>query len=146
MELPDNHWLQLAKLLAKAEHKILIPWNNQNELARANYIAQNCDNAYVMPKMNLATIANLLINAKGVISIDTGLAHLAAALNVPTITLYGPTNPQRVGTIGVKQEHIIANYECKFCDKPTCKRKKSKLNSACLATITPQTVSNLITT
>jgi heptosyltransferase-1 len=35
--------------------------------------------------------------------VDTGLAHLAAALGTPQLTLYGPTLPQLTGTIGARQ-------------------------------------------
>ena len=39
---------------------------------------------------------------------DTGLGHLAAALDVPSISLYGPTLPGRVGAYGRSQVHLCA--------------------------------------
>ena len=45
-------------------------------------------------------------NAKAAVAVDTGLGHVAAALGVPTISLYGPTNPNLVGTIGENQIHM----------------------------------------
>ncbi len=38
--------------------------------------------------------------------VDTGLSHLATALGTPTITLYGPTDPNLIGTVGESQFHL----------------------------------------
>ena len=46
--------------------------------------------------------------AMAVVAVDTGLGHLSAALSTPTISLYGPTDPKRIGTIGYKQIHLQA--------------------------------------
>ncbi|MGL5739865.1 MAG: glycosyltransferase family 9 protein, partial [Plesiomonas shigelloides] len=43
--------------------------------------------------------------AKQVISVDTGLSHLTAALDIPNITLYGPTDPGLIGGYG-KGQHV----------------------------------------
>jgi heptosyltransferase-1 len=42
------------------------------------------------------------------VAVDTGLGHLAAALDVPSISLYGPTLPGRVGAYGRSQIHLCA--------------------------------------
>ncbi len=39
---------------------------------------------------------------QGVISVDTGLGHLAAALGVPALSIYGPTDIELIGTRGKK--------------------------------------------
>lgn len=43
--------------------------------------------------MTLGEVARVLAGAKFVVSVDTGLSHLTAALDRPNITLYGPTDP-----------------------------------------------------
>jgi len=37
------------------------------------------------------------------VGVDTGLAHLAAALGTPQVSLYGPTLPQLTGAVGANQ-------------------------------------------
>jgi heptosyltransferase-1 len=44
--------------------------------------------------------------APGVVSVDTGLSHLTAALDKPNFTLYGPTDPGLIGGYG-KNQHIV---------------------------------------
>ncbi|MCE5340778.1 MAG: lipopolysaccharide heptosyltransferase I [Planctomycetaceae bacterium] len=51
-------------------------------------------------KTNIPQLVALLAGAKAVISNDTGPAHIAAALNVPMVLIFGFTNPKRVGPYG----------------------------------------------
>jgi len=105
---PEPHWRQLAALAAAAGLQVLIPWGNTAEQQRAERIAADNDCISVMPRLNLGTLAAILADAEAVISVDTGLAHLCAALNTPNITLYGPTQPKLVGTYGANQIHLRA--------------------------------------
>jgi heptosyltransferase-1 len=48
----------------------------------------------------------MLCQAHGAVAVDTGLGHLSAALDVPTVSLYGPTNTRLIGAYGRNQVHI----------------------------------------
>ena len=56
-----------------------------------------------LPKMSLEGVARVLAGAKFVVSVDTGLSHLTAALDRPNITVYGPTDPGLIGGYGKNQ-------------------------------------------
>ncbi len=103
---PKDNWVALAKLAAGKGYTVKIPWNNPEEYDRAKYIAIQSDNVQILAKSNLTEIANILSKAKSVISVDTGLSHLAAALDVPTISLYGPTDAKLIGTYGKLVKHL----------------------------------------
>ncbi|MDP0561830.1 MAG: lipopolysaccharide heptosyltransferase I [Candidatus Endonucleobacter sp. (ex Gigantidas childressi)] len=107
---PEPYWCQLANLVNDAGYKILLPWGNGVEQKRANRIAQSSKNTQVLPKTNLTGIACLLLKASGIVSVDTGLGHLAAALEKQTVSLYGPTMPDRVGTYGKSQIHLTLEH------------------------------------
>lgn len=47
----------------------------------------------MLPRMSLEQVAQVLAGARAVVSVDTGLSHLTAALDKPNFTLYGPTDP-----------------------------------------------------
>jgi len=71
--------------------------SSAKEKVRSERLAAAIPNAINPPRLNLVEAAALLGHAKAVIGVDTGLSHLAAALNVPTIGIYTATNPELTG-------------------------------------------------
>ncbi len=106
---PEAYWRALAERMSGAGWAIRLPWGNAEEKARAERIADGIGNAAVLPKLNLAGIARVIAGARACVAVDTGLGHLAAALDVPAISLYGPTLPGRVGAYGRSQVHLCAS-------------------------------------
>ncbi|MDM8569839.1 lipopolysaccharide heptosyltransferase I, partial [Thiotrichales bacterium HSG1] len=106
---PEDNWLKLAKLVTNVGFKVKIPWGNLEEQQRALRIAAIHKNISLIPKSNLYDLANILAQSKVVVGVDTGLAHLAAALSIPSITLYGATQPAKTGTYGNQQQHLSAD-------------------------------------
>lgn len=100
---PEAHWRNLINLMANQNLRIKLPWGTAPEQARALRLAEGCDYVDVMSKMTLEEIAHLLAGAQFVVSVDTGLSHLAAALDKPNFTLYGPTDPGLIGGYGKNQ-------------------------------------------
>jgi len=62
----------------------------------------------VLPRLNLEQVSTVLAGAKAVVSVDTGLSHLTAALDRPNITLYGPTDPGLIGGYGKNQIAVVS--------------------------------------
>lgn len=104
---PEGHWRQLIAQIQSTGLKIKLPWGVEHEHSRALRLAKGFSHVEVLPKLNLQQIAEILMGAKAIISVDTGLSHLAAALNRPNITLFGPTNPRLIGGYGENQ------YQCR---------------------------------
>ena len=111
----DKHWEEsewqklIEKITALSDYEIRLPWGNELEKARAERLAQAHSNVLVLPKLTLTELAKQLANAKAVVSVDTGLAHLTAALDKPSITLYGVTDPTLIGCYGQNQHYLTAN-------------------------------------
>lgn len=109
----DKHWTEanwrdLITLIPKTGIRIKLPWGAAHEEERARRIAKGFDNVDVLPRMSLEEIARILAGAEFVVSVDTGLSHLTAALNRPNVTLYGPTDPGLIGGYGKNQLTCIA--------------------------------------
>src|SRR5690606_20968237 len=105
---PEADWRALAERMAAQGWAIRLPWGNEVERERAQRIGAGTDTAAVLPKLNLARVAKVNAGATACVAVDTGLGHLAAALDVPTISLYGPTLPGKVGAYGRGQVHLCA--------------------------------------
>ena len=103
---PEEHWIALGALAESDGFVPLLPWGNEVERDRARRIAGRLDSAEVLPRSNLRDLAQILLRASGVVAVDTGLGHLAAALDVPTVSLYGPTRSRLVGAYGRNQVHL----------------------------------------
>lgn len=105
---PESHWRELIGLLQPAGLRIKLPWGAEHEHQRAQRLAEGFDYVEVLPKLTLEAIARELAGARAVVSVDTGLSHLTAALDRPNITLYGPTDPGLIGGYGQNQYAIKA--------------------------------------
>lgn len=100
---PTSHWIALGKALAEKNLNLMLPWASDAELNRANEIAQNLSNVKVLPKLGIAQLAPIISQAQAAIGVDTGLTHLAAALNIPTIAIYTDSDPALNGVIAGAQ-------------------------------------------
>ena len=85
---------------------VRLPWGNPAEQDRAERIAAGLEYVSVLPPLNLRGVAAVIAGARACVAVDTGLGHLAAALDVPCISLYGPTLPGKVGAYGRGQIHL----------------------------------------
>lgn len=106
---PEHEWRALAEAITARGMGVKVPWGNAAEQARAERLCAGLAHAQVLDKMNLAGVAATIAGAKACVAVDTGLGHLAAALDVPSISLYGPTLPANVGAYGQGQIHLCAS-------------------------------------
>lgn len=103
---PEEYWRSLIALMAESGVKIKLPWGAEHEYQRALRLAEGFDFVDVLPKLTLAEVALQIANAKAVVSVDTGLSHLTAALDKTNFTLFGPTDPGLIGGYGLGQHEI----------------------------------------
>ena len=83
---------------------------------RAEQIASDLPFAFVCDKMNLLQAAFLLKNAEGIIGVDTGLLHLANALEKPVVGIYTDTDPAKTGV----QVSAYAKKFRRYCSNSQC--------------------------
>ena len=99
---PLPRWSALAAWLAGRGLRAVLPWGSESERADAESIAASCG-GLVLPRLDLTSLGGWLAQARACVGVDTGLAHLAAALGTPQVTLYGPTLPGLTGAVGDRQ-------------------------------------------
>ena len=95
-EWPEAHWRQVAQRLSSDGFAVQLPAGSDVEAARAQRIASGTD-ATIWRERSLTEIKQSMAQAHAVVAVDTGLAHLADALQRPLVMLFGPTDPGLVG-------------------------------------------------
>lgn len=138
---PENYWRRLAELAKNAGYKIKLSGNDAEEFLKAARIAKDNAAVDVLPRLDITGMAGLLANAKAAVAVDTGFGHLAAALNIPTVSIYGSTNPEYTGALGASSIHLAANFACAPCLRYECNYKQAAVvTPACYSTVTPERV------
>ena len=97
---PEIYWQSLIRLLNRQGLRAILSWGSEAEYIRSVRLAKDA-NADILPRLTIEGLMPFIANAKAVIGVDTGLCHLAAALTTPTIALFGPTNPEKTGVMGL---------------------------------------------
>lgn len=83
-----NNWIETARNLQVKDWPILLPWGNAEEKHEAEAMAEKMHDARVLPKLSMQDAVVLAQRAALVIGVDTGLTHIAAAYETPTIEIY----------------------------------------------------------
>lgn len=142
---PEAYWSELAALAGEQGFEIHLPWGEDEEKQRAERLAEDCPAARVLSRMNLSALAQELRGATGVIGLDSGLSHLAAALGVPGVTLYGATNAGLTGVVGPRHRDLVADFPCAPClDRECSFSGASEVSPACYKMLPPVTVWEVI--
>jgi len=90
---PKEKFTQIANEL---KENIIIVWGNEEEKERAEWIELNSKYVKIAPKGDLNQLKAIISKADLVIGNDTGPTHMAWGLNIPSITIFGPTPINRV--------------------------------------------------
>ena len=98
----------------------MLPAGNDEEVREANELASGQAGIQVLSGKSLSELASIIRSVKGVVSVDTGLAHLAAALEAPTVALYGATDARLTGVRGTQQRSLQADIVCSPCLQREC--------------------------
>ncbi len=139
---PESYWQIVLADLLRSGYELVLPWWSQTERERALRLQNQDSRIHLLPSVTLLEKATVLSKATAALSLDTGLAHLAAALGIPNVSLYGPGNAKTCGTLGEKQVHISAQSPaCSPCESMRCHYQgETAFEPACMATIQPQQV------
>ncbi|MBK7422060.1 MAG: lipopolysaccharide heptosyltransferase I [Propionivibrio sp.] len=103
----EANWMVIAQALINRGLTPVFPSGNVSERQRAERIVAAAPGAIVAPPLSLNELAGLIGGSVLVIGVDTGLAHLATALCVPTIALYIATDPALTGVYGTGSFHNL---------------------------------------
>lgn len=115
-EWPLNRWQELLLKLCQQDPEMrFILTGGPGDIGRAkNFLAASDpllrDRCQVRAGVTLRQTMQDLSHSRALISVNTGIMHLAAALGVPCVALHGPTNPKRWGPVGPQHQSILSNH------------------------------------
>ena len=97
---PEAHWIELGRRVMGLGWRIGLPQAGRAEEARAQRIAAAIGPACeVWPAMGLDALADRMGAAHGVIGVDSGLSHIAVALDLPHVQIYNFPTAWRTGPL-----------------------------------------------
>ena len=117
---PVERFAQLGSRLAAAGARIAVTGSpDDSQLAAAVAGGMQQPPVVLAGRTTLRGLAACLEHAAVVVSNDTGVLHLAAALSRPVIALYGPTSPALTGPLGDPQRIAVLHHpDC--CPRIPC--------------------------
>lgn len=138
-EWPMVQWAGFSRLAARAGWPVVFTTaRGEREQSLMSELKGLAPDAVILPFIaEMPLFLAVLQRAAVFISGDTGPLHFAAGLGVPTISLFGPSSPERWAPIGARH-HFLGGGVC------TCDGHSAVCTAAshCLATISPEQVLN----
>lgn len=139
---PTMHFAAAVRRLGRERSlPVVVVWAGEEERSAAEKIVVSAGNdppVLLAPPTDLRELATLLRHAALFLGCDSGPAHLAAALDVPCVSVFGPTDPSRNGPYGPRSASVQLDQrlECQPCWRRTCSRG----DFACMERLDPDPV------
>lgn len=106
-------WVEIGKAVKeKFNYEILILWGPGDE-SDAQFIKNDITGSVIAPKTSISEMSGFIKNCDLVLANDSGPMHISAALGIPTLGIFGPTNPKAHGPYSDNSSYI--NKEDLFC-------------------------------
>jgi len=90
---PKEKFVEIANAL---KENVLVAWGGKEEQTKAQWIEAHSTYATALPKIDLNSLKAVIAKSDLLIGNDTGPTHMAWGLNIPSITIFGPTPINRV--------------------------------------------------
>jgi heptosyltransferase-1 len=102
---PEAHWIALGRRLAEAGHTVALPHGSDAEQVRSDRIATAIGPAArAWPRLPLDALTDRLGGCAGAIGVDSGLSHIAVALDLPHVQIYNFGTAWRTGPVGLARQ------------------------------------------
>lgn len=113
---PFDNWLHLFKHLSNTTI-VLLGDNTETHLSKSVNSKDYPNVISLIGKTNLNEVMEIIYNSKYYIGLDSGLMHMTVALNKPSFTIWGASNPKLYGYgwMGEKHKMVSLNLSCSPC-------------------------------
>ena len=104
---PVGHWVMLAQRLDAEGYDVALLHGTDEEERRSHEMAQQMPNAVIWPRLPLDALTDALAGCAGVIGVDSGLSHIAVALDLPHVQLYNFDTAWRTGPVDRPRQRSV---------------------------------------
>jgi heptosyltransferase-1 len=105
---PEPHWLALGQRLLAQGRTLALPHGSDEERERSERLAAALGaRAQVWPRLALDALAERMARCAGAIGVDSGLSHLAVALDLPHVQIYNFDTAWRTGPMGEGRQRSV---------------------------------------
>jgi heptosyltransferase III len=111
-EWPNGHWQELAAIVAQQGWEVVFT-GGPVDIAKSKTLFEGIASIEKVRDTaglySLDETAALLEGSDSVVTVNTGVMHMAAAINAPIVALHGPTDPVRWGPLSDNAELLAPN-------------------------------------
>lgn len=139
---PAEHYAALAQTLFALHRQPVVLLGSSKEAALCEQISRAAPSACIVlaGKTSLLDAMALIAAARGVVSNDSGLMHVAAAFGVPQAAVFGSTSPEHTPPLNARAQVLWLKHELPLACSPCFDRVCRFGHTRCLTEITPQRV------
>ncbi len=131
---PREKFIRLVELLVERHDLVpLLIWGPGEE-AVARSIAEAVPGAICAPETGIARLGALIAGSRLLITTDSGPKHIAVLQGVPTVTLFGPTDPVIWDPMNSRHRVLYLDMPCAPCRRRSCEPNR------CMTGIEPEDV------
>jgi ADP-heptose:LPS heptosyltransferase len=116
-------YVELIKQLhSMYDANFILFWGTKQEKDECDFINEQLkDYTFCIPESPIRYLGAIIKRCDLVIGNDSGPLHIAVAMDVPTLGIYGPTNPALQGPFGDKNLSIVKeDLSCLYCNLLEC--------------------------
>lgn len=137
---PAGNFARVLNMLSRSFNCVPVVFGGAEDMEVCSELAGRIEGKYlnVAGSMTLRRFMALLARVKVLITNDSGPMHISSAMNVPTIAIFGSTDPLLTGPLSERARVVIKKTECSPCFERTCRFGHYR----CLRAIGPDEVFN----
>ncbi|UCE01967.1 MAG: lipopolysaccharide heptosyltransferase II [Candidatus Latescibacterota bacterium] len=118
---PSDRFAEAARRLAqRLDTGVVLVGSSEDARETAAVQAGLRDAIDLAGRTDLGALLGLLALARGVLSNDSGVMHLAAALGTPVVGIFGSSNPRWTHPLGRRAGFVSNPVPCAPCYRRTC--------------------------
>lgn len=142
---PEESLERLAKKLVRSLDVQVLLHCSPNEIEATNRLAHKANHPRIQSMgkthdLPMGLSQAIFARSSALVTTDSGARHLAIAMNLPVITLFGPTQPAWTQTYNVPESIIQSETQCEECEQRTKLTNSSRARCQCMRRIKPEQV------